>query len=176
MEREWTESGLRKSMNWRFIEVICFLFIWDHITVRSSRPDPSATEQHVTKQYDWLISDRGPFHHSRSYLSFVERFRQGFTTRYKIYRWVHLFFPQDPVPTSCHRQDSVPFNGLFFFLLLPSVRTEFQKAVLCALLCLVFFTHAFYFIYIFVFYSTAAPFNTAKLLQLFQPRSPTSWL
>lgn len=73
-------------MNWRFIEVICFLFIWDHITVRSSRPDPSATEQHVTKQYDWLISDRGPFHHSRSYLSFVERFRQGFTTRYKIYR------------------------------------------------------------------------------------------
>ncbi|KAM7392785.1 hypothetical protein PAMA_007747 [Pampus argenteus] len=73
-------------MNWRFIEVICFLFIWDHITVQSSRQDPLATEQHVTKQYDWLISDRGPFHHSRSYLSFVERFRQGFTTRYKIYR------------------------------------------------------------------------------------------
>ncbi|KAM7368920.1 hypothetical protein PAMP_013223 [Pampus punctatissimus] len=72
-------------MNWRFIEVICFLFIWDHITVQSSRQDPLATEQHVTKQYDWLISDRGPFHHSRSYLSFVERFRQGFTTRYKIY-------------------------------------------------------------------------------------------
>ncbi|KAM9841585.1 BMP/retinoic acid-inducible neural-specific protein 1 [Aulostomus maculatus] len=73
-------------MNWRFIEVICFLFIWDHITVQSSRQDPLATEQHVTKQYDWLISDRGPFHHSRSYLSFVDRFRQGFTTRYKIYR------------------------------------------------------------------------------------------
>ncbi|XP_028830334.1 BMP/retinoic acid-inducible neural-specific protein 1 isoform X2 [Denticeps clupeoides] len=73
-------------MNWRCIEVICFLFIWDHITVQSSRQDPSATEQHVTKQFDWLISDRGPFHHSRSYLSFVERFRQGFTTRYKMYR------------------------------------------------------------------------------------------
>ncbi len=73
-------------MNWRFIEVICFLFIWDHITVQSSRQDPLATEQHVTKQYDWLISDRGPFHHSRSYLSFVDKFRQGFTTRYKIYR------------------------------------------------------------------------------------------
>ena len=90
MEREWTESGLKKSMNWRFIEVICFLFIWDHITVQSSRQDPLATEQHVTKQYDWLISDRGPFHHSRSYLSFVDKFRQGFTTRYKIYRWVHF--------------------------------------------------------------------------------------
>ncbi|XP_047228110.1 BMP/retinoic acid-inducible neural-specific protein 1 [Girardinichthys multiradiatus] len=73
-------------MNWRFIEVICFLFIWDHITVQSTRQDLLAAEQHVTKQYDWLISDRGPFHHSRSYLSFVERFRQGFTTRYKIYR------------------------------------------------------------------------------------------
>ncbi|XP_013864838.1 BMP/retinoic acid-inducible neural-specific protein 1 isoform X1 [Austrofundulus limnaeus] len=73
-------------MNWRFIEVICFLFIWDHITVQSSRQDLLAAEQHVAKQYDWLISDRGPFHHSRSYLSFVERFRQGFTTRYKIYR------------------------------------------------------------------------------------------
>lgn len=76
-------------MNWRFIEVICFLFIWDHITVQSSRQErqePAVTEQHVTKQYDWLISDRGPFHHSRSYLSFVEKFHQGFTTRYKIYR------------------------------------------------------------------------------------------
>ncbi|KAG9281606.1 BMP/retinoic acid-inducible neural-specific protein 1 isoform X1 [Astyanax mexicanus] len=73
-------------MNWRVIEVTCFLFIWDHITVQSSRQDPSANEQHVTKQFDWLISDRGPFHHSKGYLSFVERFRQGFTTRYKIYR------------------------------------------------------------------------------------------
>ncbi|XP_068608977.1 BMP/retinoic acid-inducible neural-specific protein 1 [Brachionichthys hirsutus] len=73
-------------MNWRFIQVICVLFIWDRTAVRSSRRDPLAAEQHVTEQYDWLISDRGPFHHSRSYLSFVERFRQGFTTRYKIYR------------------------------------------------------------------------------------------
>ncbi|XP_058843161.1 BMP/retinoic acid-inducible neural-specific protein 1 [Acipenser ruthenus] len=73
-------------MNWRFIEVIYFLFIWDHITVQCSRQDPSTAEHHVSKQFDWLISDRGPFHHTRGYLSFVERFRQGFTTRYKIYR------------------------------------------------------------------------------------------
>lgn len=151
MEREWTESGLRKSMNWRFIEVICFLFIWDHITVRSSRPDPSATEQHVTKQYDWLISDRGPFHHSRSYLSFVERFRQGFTTRYKIYRWVHLFsFLKTLVPTCRHQQESVHFNGLFFLLSASSFCEDWvpKKAVLCALFCLFFFffTHVFHFI------------------------------
>ncbi|XP_051545178.1 BMP/retinoic acid-inducible neural-specific protein 1-like [Myxocyprinus asiaticus] len=73
-------------MNWRLIEVTYFLLIWEHITVQSSRKEPSANEQHVTRQFDWLISDRGPFHHSKGYLSFMERFRQGFTTRYKIYR------------------------------------------------------------------------------------------
>ncbi|XP_016324534.1 BMP/retinoic acid-inducible neural-specific protein 1-like, partial [Sinocyclocheilus anshuiensis] len=73
-------------MNWRLIEVTYFLFIWDHITVQSSRQEPLANEQHVAKQFDWLISDRGPFHHSKGYLSFMERFRQGFTTRYTIYR------------------------------------------------------------------------------------------
>lgn len=88
MEREWAECGRVWSMNWRLIEVTYFLFIWNHITVQSSRREPSANEQHVTKQFDWLISDRGPFHHSKGYLSFMERFRQGFTTRYKIYRWV----------------------------------------------------------------------------------------
>lgn len=154
MEREWTESGLRKSMNWRFIEVICFLFIWDHITVRSSRPDPSATEQHVTKQYDWLISDRGPFHHSRSYLSFVERFRQGFTTRYKIYRWVHLFsFLKTLVPTCRHQQESVHFNGLFFLLSASSFCEDWvpKKAVLCALFCLFFsFSRMCFTLYLFV--------------------------
>uniref|UniRef100_L7N008 BMP/retinoic acid-inducible neural-specific protein 1 n=1 Tax=Anolis carolinensis TaxID=28377 RepID=L7N008_ANOCA len=73
-------------MNWRLIEFLYFLFIWDHITIQPSSQEPAVTNQHVSKEFDWLISDRGPFHHSRSYLSFVERHRQGFTTRYKIYR------------------------------------------------------------------------------------------
>lgn len=157
MEREWTESGLRKSMNWRFIEVICFLFIWDHITVRSSRPDPSATEQHVTKQYDWLISDRGPFHHSRSYLSFVERFRQGFTTRYKIYRWVHFFFflpppPRTPCPDmsppAC--QESVPFNGLFFSVFCFFLRVLSCKKLHCELYFVSLFLCILYFVVFFM--------------------------
>lgn len=152
MEREWTESGLRKSMNWRFIEVICFLFIWDHITVRSSRPDPSATEQHVTKQYDWLISDRGPFHHSRSYLSFVERFRQGFTTRYKIYRWVHLFFffffsPKPPVLT-CRHQLSKSLSTLMAFFF--SVFCFFLRGLSCKKLhCALFIFSLFFMHFIF---------------------------
>ncbi|XP_043913973.1 BMP/retinoic acid-inducible neural-specific protein 1 [Protopterus annectens] len=73
-------------MNWRFIEFIYFLFIWDHITIHPSHQEQATSEHHVSKQFDWLISDRGPFHNSRGYLSFVERHRQGFTTRYKIYR------------------------------------------------------------------------------------------
>lgn len=74
-------------MNWRLVEFLYLLFIWDHILIQPSHQDPAATNQHVSKEFDWLISDRGPFHHSRSYLSFVERHRQGFTTRYKIYRY-----------------------------------------------------------------------------------------
>ncbi|XP_062338098.1 BMP/retinoic acid-inducible neural-specific protein 3-like isoform X1 [Osmerus eperlanus] len=34
----------------------------------------------------WLLSDKGPFHHSLEFTETVERHRQGFTTRYKIYR------------------------------------------------------------------------------------------
>lgn len=88
MEQEWEEKGRQKSMNWRLVEFLYFLFIWDHIIVQPSHQEPAVINQHVSKEFDWLISDRGPFHHSRSYLSFVERHRQGFTTRYKIYRYV----------------------------------------------------------------------------------------
>ncbi|XP_039090543.1 BMP/retinoic acid-inducible neural-specific protein 1 isoform X2 [Hyaena hyaena] len=73
-------------MNWRFVELLYFLFVWGRISAQPSHQEPAGTDQHVSKEFDWLISDRGPFHHSRNYLSFVERHRQGFTTRYKIYR------------------------------------------------------------------------------------------
>lgn len=35
---------------------------------------------------DWLLTDRGPFHRAPEYADFMERHRQGFTTRYRIYR------------------------------------------------------------------------------------------
>ncbi|XP_069497250.1 BMP/retinoic acid-inducible neural-specific protein 2 [Ambystoma mexicanum] len=35
---------------------------------------------------DWLLTGRGPFHRTQEYTDFVERHRQGFATRYKIYR------------------------------------------------------------------------------------------
>lgn len=50
---------------------------------------------------DWLLSDKGPFHHSPEYIDFVEKNRQGFSTRYKIYRWVTAIcwhHPRDESP------------------------------------------------------------------------------
>eukprot|EP00064_Thunnus_orientalis_P002806 superscaffoldBa00000216_g2814 len=37
-------------------------------------------------QLDWLLSEKGPFHKCPEYTEFRERFQQGFSTRYKIYR------------------------------------------------------------------------------------------
>nr|XP_036878325.1 BMP/retinoic acid-inducible neural-specific protein 2 [Manis javanica] len=50
----------------------------------------AAPEQHASSAgqppLDWLLTDRGPFHRAQEYADFMERYRQGFTTRYRIYR------------------------------------------------------------------------------------------
>ncbi|KAJ1074317.1 hypothetical protein K5549_001012 [Capra hircus] len=46
----------------------------------------AVSDQHATSPFDWLLSDKGPFHRSQEYTDFVDRSRQGFSTRYKIYR------------------------------------------------------------------------------------------
>ncbi|ERE73697.1 protein FAM5C-like protein [Cricetulus griseus] len=48
----------------------------------------AVSDQHATSPFDWLLSDKGPFHRSQEYTDFVDRSRQGFSTRYKIYRQV----------------------------------------------------------------------------------------
>ncbi|XP_022363973.1 BMP/retinoic acid-inducible neural-specific protein 2 [Enhydra lutris kenyoni] len=56
----------------------------------SATASAALPEQHASPAaqppLDWLLSDRGPFHRAQEYADFVERFRQGFTTRYRIYR------------------------------------------------------------------------------------------
>nr|BAE24412.1 unnamed protein product [Mus musculus] len=47
----------------------------------------AVSDQHATSPFDWLLSDKGPFHRSQEYTDFVDRSRQGFSTRYKIYRY-----------------------------------------------------------------------------------------
>ncbi|XP_061489989.1 BMP/retinoic acid-inducible neural-specific protein 3 isoform X1 [Rhineura floridana] len=46
----------------------------------------AVSDQHATSPFDWLLSDKGPFHRSPEYTDFVDRSQQGFSTRYKIYR------------------------------------------------------------------------------------------
>ncbi|XP_023853930.1 BMP/retinoic acid-inducible neural-specific protein 3-like [Salvelinus sp. IW2-2015] len=40
----------------------------------------------ATGPFAWLLSDKGPFHHSQEFSDFTERYQQGFTTKYTIYR------------------------------------------------------------------------------------------
>ncbi|XP_054976144.1 BMP/retinoic acid-inducible neural-specific protein 2 [Sorex araneus] len=47
-------------------------------------PDPAGPA--APAPLDWLLADRGPFHRAQDYSDFRERHRQGFTTRYRIYR------------------------------------------------------------------------------------------
>ncbi|XP_035993819.1 BMP/retinoic acid-inducible neural-specific protein 3 [Fundulus heteroclitus] len=40
----------------------------------------------VPGSLEWLLSDKGPFHRSLEFQEALERYQQGFSTRYKIYR------------------------------------------------------------------------------------------
>ncbi|NXO95422.1 BRNP2 protein, partial [Certhia brachydactyla] len=46
----------------------------------------SSSSPSVRAPLDWLLTDRGPFYRAQEYVDFMERYRQGFTTRYRIYR------------------------------------------------------------------------------------------
>ncbi|NXM17011.1 BRNP2 protein, partial [Ploceus nigricollis] len=47
---------------------------------------PSSSSSPSRAPLDWLLTDRGPFYRAQEYVDFMERYRQGFTTRYRIYR------------------------------------------------------------------------------------------
>ncbi|KAK6313933.1 hypothetical protein J4Q44_G00153920, partial [Coregonus suidteri] len=68
---------------WGFLSVSlhCWVWLWAGAPVSTSLP-----HDRPGGPLDWLLSDKGPFHHSQEYTDFVERNRQGFSTRYKIYR------------------------------------------------------------------------------------------
>nr|XP_029497730.1 BMP/retinoic acid-inducible neural-specific protein 3-like [Oncorhynchus nerka] len=46
----------------------------------------ASTGRQIGGHLDWLLSEKGPFHRCPEYTEFKERFQQGFSTRYKIYR------------------------------------------------------------------------------------------
>ncbi|KAM7014150.1 BMP/retinoic acid-inducible neural-specific protein 2 [Passerculus sandwichensis] len=52
----------------------------------SSSSSSSSSSPSARPPLDWLLTDRGPFYRAQEYVDFMERYRQGFTTRYRIYR------------------------------------------------------------------------------------------
>ena len=81
----------------------CWVCLCSTVTAASASSLPS---DKPGGPLDWLLSDKGPFHHSSEYIDFVEKNRQGFSTRYKIYRWVPasrlLAFEAGHEPRSSH--------------------------------------------------------------------------
>ncbi|XP_029474185.1 BMP/retinoic acid-inducible neural-specific protein 2 [Rhinatrema bivittatum] len=87
-------------MRWQNIarcDCIQLMVLWASLAVSlhgwasASASAATSSEQHDFSSsgqppLDWLLTDRGPFHHAQEYTDFMERYRQGFTTRYRIYR------------------------------------------------------------------------------------------
>ncbi|KAJ8274485.1 hypothetical protein COCON_G00091100 [Conger conger] len=88
----------------------CLMLLWECITLSLHCwvLATAAGSSDVAGPLGWLLSDKGPFHHSAEFTEFVERYQQGFTTKYKIYR---EFGRWKINSLALERQDS---NGLAF--------------------------------------------------------------
>ncbi|XP_044882750.1 BMP/retinoic acid-inducible neural-specific protein 2 isoform X1 [Mauremys mutica] len=82
-------EGLRLMVPWALALLVLSLCCRGLVAVTAAGPVP---DQHAASSspgqvpLDWLLTDRGPFHRAQEYTDFAERYRQGFTTRYRIYR------------------------------------------------------------------------------------------
>ncbi|KAJ7414278.1 Protein FAM5C [Willisornis vidua] len=75
-------------------ELLSLMALWEWIALSLhcwGLAVAAVSDQHVTSPFDWLLSDKGPFHRSQEYTDFVDRSRQGFSTRYKIYSTGEMF-------------------------------------------------------------------------------------
>nr|XP_056700946.1 BMP/retinoic acid-inducible neural-specific protein 2 [Euleptes europaea] len=80
-------NGLWLMVSWASSILVLTLGGWGLVTAAATPHDQhaaAATSSQVP--LDWLLTDRGPFHRAPEYADFMERYRQGFTTRYRIYR------------------------------------------------------------------------------------------
>lgn len=69
----------------------------------------------------WLLSDKGPFQQSLEYTEAAERYQQGFSTRYKIYRWEVCVFNACNVLCVREFQVWIISRLLAFFFFIPDV-------------------------------------------------------
>uniref|UniRef100_A0A2I4C4A0 BMP/retinoic acid-inducible neural-specific protein 3 n=1 Tax=Austrofundulus limnaeus TaxID=52670 RepID=A0A2I4C4A0_AUSLI len=79
-----------------FIRLTALMFLWKWLTlsllqsclseVAGAADSPGAGFSGSNGPLSWLLSEKGPFHSSQEFVDFTERYQQGFTTKYKIYR------------------------------------------------------------------------------------------
>lgn len=69
---------------WKWL-TLSLLQSWVAVGARAAEP-VGAGFSGSSGPLGWLLSDKGPFHHSQEFVDFTERYQQGFTTKYKIYR------------------------------------------------------------------------------------------
>lgn len=69
---------------WKWV-TLSLLQSWVSVGAGAADPVPAAFGG-FTGPLGWLLSDKGPFHRSQEFVDFTERYQQGFTTKYKIYR------------------------------------------------------------------------------------------
>lgn len=86
-------NGLWLMVPWALSLLALSLCCWGFASTATATAVGPALDQHASvasssqAPLDWLLTDRGPFHRAQDYVDFMERYRQGFTTRYRIYRW-----------------------------------------------------------------------------------------
>ncbi|XP_010893408.2 BMP/retinoic acid-inducible neural-specific protein 3 isoform X2 [Esox lucius] len=79
------DIGLRWVPGLLLWEALSLCLCWSWAGVATATAD-STDGSTAAKPMDWLLSDKGPFHHSLEFTESVDKHRQGYTTRYKIYR------------------------------------------------------------------------------------------
>ncbi|XP_054837060.1 BMP/retinoic acid-inducible neural-specific protein 2 [Eublepharis macularius] len=91
-QRVVRSNGLWLMVSWALSILVLTLGCWGLATAvttpheqHASTGAAAATSSNPVP-LDWLLTDRGPFHRAPEYADFMERYRQGFTTRYRIYR------------------------------------------------------------------------------------------
>ncbi|XP_055008039.1 BMP/retinoic acid-inducible neural-specific protein 3 isoform X1 [Boleophthalmus pectinirostris] len=75
-------SHKRLSLRWKALWL--YFCCWTSGAAASAPGQSDSTDS--PGSLSWLLSDKGPFHQSLEFSEAAERYQQGYTTRYKIYR------------------------------------------------------------------------------------------
>lgn len=84
-------SRKRPSVRWEraalgFWLCCCCCSCWTSAAAAGGASPAAGQPGDASGSLGWLLSDKGPFHESLEFTEAAERYQQGFSTRYKIYR------------------------------------------------------------------------------------------